>query len=342
MKKRGKQFIFILIAIGILLGTSNISVMAKSSDSVSNPKHYCTRKHDDSDTTKWSYIYFGNYPQTEVTGEALTDAIINASYDSDDNAWVGDTKYHRIKKKDANHKSYFGSKTYRYFKWEPIKWRVLKSEGDTLFVISDKALDCREYNDKYKKVTWRTCTLRKWLNNTFYETAFLKKEQSAIVAKKVDNLNNQSYNTKGGKDTSDKIYLLSIAEVVSEEYGFCGTYSTSSVSRRMATTDFAHAIGAGANGSKFEENCIWWLRSPGRLSNCAASIDYYGYTYRTGYSVDFKAAGVVPVLHIKKSSDCWSKKAKDVVLTQEDENAHEIRVNTSREVKLLRVSRKNT
>lgn len=315
--------------------------MAKSGGSVKNPKHHCTKKHDDSDTTKWSYIYFGNYPQTEITGGALTDAIINASYDAEGNAWVGNTKYHRIKKKDANHKSYFGTKTYRYFKWEPVKWRVLKDEGDTLFVIADKALDCREYNDTYKKVTWRTCSLRKWLNNNFYETAFRKNEQSAIAAEKIDNLNNQSYNTKGGKDTTDKIYLLSIVEVTNKEYGFCEIYSTSSVSRRMETTDFAHAMGAGANGGKFEENCIWWLRSPGRLSNCAATIDYYGYTYRTGYSVDFKAAGVVPVLHIKKTSGCFSTKAEDVILNQDDEKENEIRVNTNRNVELLKLEGKN-
>lgn len=37
----------------------------------------------------FSYIYFGSYPQSEVTGEELTSDIINAEYVSDDAVVLG-------------------------------------------------------------------------------------------------------------------------------------------------------------------------------------------------------------------------------------------------------------
>lgn len=45
---------------------------------------------------KWSYIYFGSYPQTEVAGDDLTDAIKNASYNASGDATVNGVKYRRI------------------------------------------------------------------------------------------------------------------------------------------------------------------------------------------------------------------------------------------------------
>ena len=49
---------------------------------------------------------------------------------------------------------------------EPVKWRVLANDG-SLFVVSDKNLDCIEYNSSAETVTWENCSLRKWLNGKF-------------------------------------------------------------------------------------------------------------------------------------------------------------------------------
>lgn len=127
---------------------------ARAGVSPSNPVHHCTKQNDGSDTTDWSYVYFGSYPQTEVAGEELTSAITGASYDADGDAWVNGTKYRRISKSDTNYNGNFGDSAYRYFKWERIKWRVLQNDGKTLFVVADKGLDCKDYNEEYASVTW--------------------------------------------------------------------------------------------------------------------------------------------------------------------------------------------
>ena len=66
-----------------------------------DPVHHCTKDTDstgNTDTTTWSYVYFGSYPQSEVTGDALTEEITGADYDANGDAKVNGTKYRRISK----------------------------------------------------------------------------------------------------------------------------------------------------------------------------------------------------------------------------------------------------
>ena len=55
---------------------------------------------------------------------------------------------------------------------EDIEWIILDRQGDKVLLISRMALDQQPYNTKKADVTWETCSLRKWLNGSFYESAF--------------------------------------------------------------------------------------------------------------------------------------------------------------------------
>ena len=59
---------------------------------------------------------------------------------------------------------------------EDIEWLVLAKKGNRILVISDKALDRQPYNSSRTRVTWETCTLRKWLNNDFINAALLPRK----------------------------------------------------------------------------------------------------------------------------------------------------------------------
>ena len=48
-----------------------------------------------------SYLYFGSYPQSEVTGAALTEEIKNAEYDEKGDTVIDGQKYRRVCKDDA-------------------------------------------------------------------------------------------------------------------------------------------------------------------------------------------------------------------------------------------------
>ena len=59
------------------------------------------------------------------------------------------------------------------YKGEPIKWRVLKQDEETLLLITDRIIDAIPYNINEKvETTWEKSSLRKWLNNDFFNSAF--------------------------------------------------------------------------------------------------------------------------------------------------------------------------
>lgn len=172
-----------------------------------NPIHYCTKKDDGTDYTKFSYIYFGSYPQREVKNSNTIASIDKAiekygiKADAGVDVWVKGIKYRRISVDDTND----GGKKfnemeaingYRYFEWRRIKWRVLKNDGRTLFIVADEAIECKDYNEEDENVTWESSTLRDWLNTSFYNTAFSSDEQNAIVEQTVLNEDNQEGVTK--------------------------------------------------------------------------------------------------------------------------------------------------
>ena len=111
-----------------------------------------------------------------------------------------------------------------YFKYEPIKWRVLQSENGEAFLLSDVILDKQLYNENDKYVTWEKSSLRAWLNKKFINTAFSDEEKEKINITEIVNQDNPVYGIEGGNNTFDKIFLLSLSEVSEqqdgEKYGF--------------------------------------------------------------------------------------------------------------------------
>ena len=163
---------------------------------------------------------------------------------------------------------------------EDIEWLVLAKEENKIFVISDKALDCKLYDTSYTSVTWETCSLRAWLNNDFFNTAFDAAEKKMIMNTKVSADKNPEYDTDPGNETTDKLFLLSISEVTE--------YFDDDESRKCVPTAYAKARGAyTSNRNKTvsgEETCWWWLRSPGDIQSTVAFINYDGSVYKFGSS----------------------------------------------------------
>ena len=257
-----------------------------------NPVHHCTQKDDGSDYTDWSYVYFGSYPQSRVTGSALTSAIAGAEYDENGDAWVNGTKYHKFSKSDGSN---------CYYKWDRIKWRVLNKDDSSLLLMADKALDYKDYSSSRQSI-WENSELRSWFNVTFYNMAFSNREQEAILRRNIINEGNVDYEIAGGRTTNDKIFSLSINEAKNAEYGFCTDGKTHSMSRRLYASDFAYSsreIGG--------ETC-WWLRTPGSALDKTAYINADGSIESKGTDVHNikNNFACVPVLYIDLSSDAWN------------------------------------
>ncbi len=174
---------------------------------------------------------------------------------------------------------------------EPIEWQVLDKQGNKALLISKYALDCQKYNTSRTDVTWESCTLRQWLNNDFYNAAFDGSQQAAIATTTVTADKNPKYAINPGRNTEDKVFLLSTNEAEK--------YFTSDGKRQCAGTAYAYAQGAykGDNG-----NCWWWLRSPGSRTRDAADVDTGGAVYYLGSNVSNSSDAVRPALWIDLES----------------------------------------
>lgn len=171
---------------------------------------------------------------------------------------------------------------------EDVEWLVLEIKDGKALVVSKYALDCQQYNTSYTDVTWETCTLRKWLNKEFINSAFSADEKAMIPTVTVTADENPSYDTDPGNATEDQVFLLSITEV--------NKYFSSDSARECEPTDYAVAEGAYVNSDN--GNCWWWLRSPGLNHFRAASVVYFGYVLEFGYDVDYDDYAVRPALWI--------------------------------------------
>ena len=153
----------------------------------------------------------------------------------------------------------------------PIEWLVLESDGETALLISRYALDAEPYNNKLIDTTWEKCTLRRWLNNDFYNRAFSAEEKKTILVSDVSADKNPRHDTDPGNATKDLAFLLSIVEAKK--------YFANKEARMCAATDYAIKQGTYTNSGYTVDGrkaCWWWLRSPGRSGDNAAYVNTDG------------------------------------------------------------------
>lgn len=178
--------------------------------------------------------------------ETVTERRENTSDESDDHTesdiQVADAQEEpeeeeSIAEEERTPNGYINDEGYYVFGWyeqdndesngpEPIEWVILDENENGILLLSRYVLDDANYNDTKEEVTWETCSLREWLNNDFYNTAFDDEMKSHINTVTLDNEDNQHYGSQGGNETSDKIFCLSVSEIL-EYYDFNSWYTES-------------------------------------------------------------------------------------------------------------------
>ena len=160
---------------------------------------------------------------------------------------------------------------------EGIEWIVLHKENSRVLVVSKRILDHYKYNDSLSYVTWENCSLRKWLNETFLQTAFSSSEQKKIPTVTVRADKNPYHSTNSGNDTQDKVFLLSITEA--------NTYFPDKKSASASLTAYA----------KGRDD--WWLRTPGESNKRAVRVLSGGLVAENGAEVTI-LLGIRPAIWI--------------------------------------------
>ncbi len=181
---------------------------------------------------------------------------------------------------------------------EAIEWIVIKydSESDKALLLSLYGLDALRFNARTYQ-GWENSEIRSWLNDDFLNEAFTAEEQKGIAITTVKTGDNEEWVTyaknrgwgnttvSGGKDTLDKVFLLSLEEVM--EYGMGDGIYGKLAEFQSNYARFSNLISGGLNKLKAMptdyaiarsiyhsagSSCWWWLRSPSFGDNGASCI----------------------------------------------------------------------
>ncbi len=184
---------------------------------------------------------------------------------------------------------------------EPIEWIVLDEKDGEMLLLSKYSIDCQQYNNN-QPITWENCSLRKWLNNDFYNTAFSCEEQSKIIDSTVSAVKHPKYSIDPGNSTEDKVFLLSIQEVrahfsKNSERKCKSTKYTENIRESIpdSAEEYFSSIGLPSKKDGFYE---WWLRSPGISSTHAAIVGGGGDIILIGRRADRERITVRPSIRV--------------------------------------------
>lgn len=151
---------------------------------------------------------------------------------------------------------------------EPIEWKILAVDSDKMLVISSLCLDIQPFHTESVEITWEDCSLRQWLNDTFYSEAFTDNDKARILSTTIQNPDSHGFFTSdyiknltgrdysagvdnyaaaGGNATEDRVFLLSWEEAIN--------YFATNADRMAEYSAYAN--------SKYDgDPCGWLLRSP--------------------------------------------------------------------------------
>lgn len=222
-------------------------------------------------TSEETYVKFGTYPQSEITGSAITKEIKEAEYDERRFAAVNGKRYRK-------------SGPY-YYVFDDIRWRVLERKDGKVLLISDRILDAIIFSPKNEVISdWKDSFIREWLNDYFYKAAFTEKEKNAIIESTIET---------DGVETEDKIFLLSTEDVTNRSL-----YFTDDSERVAKQTVYAVRRGAQTGD---ESAGRWWLRTPGTRENTVQVVRANGSLAENSYTVMSNDCGVRPAMWVDES-----------------------------------------
>jgi len=172
-----------------------------------------------------------------------------------------------------------------------IDWLMLAVEDGKALLITEKIIGTQPYHKEGDEITWAECSLRDYLNGKFYDS--LGDDRLRIADTWVITNNNPWCGTDGGDPVTDKIFLLSIEEVV-QYFGDSGQLKNINPKSEYYIYDKFNVVRI-AYGEK-DKASWWWLRSPGGASIFAAFVDDDGEVSLSGYFVDCDTVGVRPAM----------------------------------------------
>ena len=168
-------------------------------------------------------------------------------------------------------------------------WYVLDEQESKLLIITEKIIEKQPYNNQECDITWEKCAIRKHLNGDFYNS-FGNTDREIIIETANENHDNPWDGTNGGNPTLDRIFLLSISEIV-KYFGDSGKLLTKQFGPKGESWWFDDRYNTDRLAKFGSKNAWWWLRSPGYIESRAAYISISGNVHIHGEPTGSKGRG---------------------------------------------------
>lgn len=170
---------------------------------------------------------------------------------------------------------------------EAIEWDVLSADNNGILLVSHYVLDARPYNNADAPVTWEYSSLRAWLNNDFYNTAFSDIDKLHIETVNLANNNNEFTGIAGGANTNDNVFLLSVDDLL-EYYDFNVYYEHWGSSEELMTEATQYAIDNGVWYKNIDQEFYdSWHFEEGYSEDIIGMRSAWWYTRTPGYACDY-------------------------------------------------------
>jgi TPR repeat protein len=163
---------------------------------------------------------------------------------------------------------------------QPIIWQVLKKDEESVTVISEDVIACMPFDDC--KADYATSSVRKWLNETFYEKVFTENEKKWLEINKIET--SSSINNGDALVLEDRVFILTSSEIKELFDGNNGNFW------KITHTGFAIHTGG-------ETSC--WTREASGRTDIPMHVNEYGEKddrVRYCYNVSL---GVRPAIRLK-------------------------------------------
>ena len=150
-------------------------------------------------------------------------------------------------------------------------WVVLKVVDDRMLLMTQDIIDQRDYHDKKEDVTWCHSEIRAFLNGDFL-SRFSDADKNRVLPTLNSNSDNPWYSTPGGCETVDKVFLLSLDEVVRLYFGDSGHLLDHPKPNQRYWFDRKDQNNSRRRAVFQGCSWWWWLRTPGRNNRVCVYI----------------------------------------------------------------------
>ena len=196
-----------------------------------------------------------------------------------------------------------------WFKYEPVTWIVIDPEEG--LVLAELVLDAQPFNqliyynaaddllfvdpEMTKSASdWNHSYLRRWMNGTFFDTAFDESQKANVKTSTLKNDKDGAGYYVGFADSEDRLFALSSPEI--------GYYYSSDCMQDPRSTDYSFSQGKKYN-LNWSYPITWWSRSSWLVSHDEyfegySNLEVYGAANLDPAAPDDASVGVRPAMRL--------------------------------------------